>query len=115
MAAQTEVQADFRGDVMNAQHIKRRLLLVRTAQIRKRMMERVMSKKCLVCDREAAQGRRGLCQKHSDQFNYKKRKLATEAERDAFDREQVGLGNILEANPGRTSNEPDAFPSVIAS
>ncbi len=67
--------------------------------------------KCLHCECAAKQGRRGLCQAHYDIFIDERAKRKTQRDKDRFDDEQVDLGNILKARPGKRSKTSNPFKS----
>ena len=61
------------------------------------------------CNLTAKRGCRGNCAGHYNQFDYAKRLLPTQQEKDDFDDEQVALGNILPSARGKCRKRPNPY------
>lgn len=71
-----------------------------SSKFRKRVNARHAAGKCLKCEKDAANGRRGLCVTHYFQFRTSYYKLPLN-ERPLFEVKEVKNGKILPAQPGK--------------
>lgn len=93
------------------------LAMAKTRAGKKNIEAKLPVKRCLHCEKEAAIGRRGLCQDHYDDFNAARERVARmyakgKKRRDAveaWDDEQVAAGRILKAKPGRRPKANNVF------
>lgn len=66
-------------------------------------------KTCLVCD-AIADGSRGLCVKHYEQFRRKRESFATSEQQSAFEQHLIKLGKLLPKMQGKKlSGQEDVF------
>lgn len=66
------------------------------------------------CSLTAKKGCRGNCKQHYNQFDYAKRLLTTQQEKDDFDDEQVALGNILPSARGKCRKRPNPYLKAVS-
>lgn len=65
------------------------------------------------CGEPAEVGCRGCCKLHYNQFEYARRKLPTQRERDLFDAREVVAGNILPSARGRCRKRPNPYLKAV--
>lgn len=65
------------------------------------------------CNLTAKKGCRGNCKEHYNQFDYARRLLATEQERQAFEDREVAAGNILPSARGRCRKRPNPYLNKV--
>lgn len=102
-----------RVQLMQVYRLKELLEMAGTTRAKLRVKAKTKVQKCLLCDDDAVDGKRGLCAKHYNQFVVARRKLAGK-KRSAFDAEQVRAGRILEPRRGRHPSEPNPFEERTA-
>lgn len=61
------------------------------------------------CNEPSQTGCRGRCSHHYNQFEYARRKLPTQRQRDLFDATEVASGNILPSARGRCRKRPNPY------
>lgn len=66
------------------------------------------------CSDPAQHGCRGLCKLHYNQFDYAKRLLGTQREKEVFDATEVAKGNILPSARGKCRKRPNPYISKRA-
>ena len=91
--------------------------MAKTRAGKKNIGVKLPKKICLHCEKEAAIGRRGLCQDHYDDFNAARERIARKYTKgkkrrdavEAWDKEQVDAGAILASKPGRRPKANNIF------
>lgn len=65
------------------------------------------------CKAPSAPGCRGRCKHHYNQFEYARRKLPTQDERDLFDATEVAAGNVLPSARGKCRKRPNPYLKAV--
>lgn len=97
---------------MQVYRLKELLEMAGTERAKARVKAKTKAQKCLMCDRDAVEGMRGLCVTHYNQFRVAKRKYPAGKKQAAFDAEQVRAGRILESRRGRHPVTPNPFEAT---
>lgn len=90
-------------------------LIPRRVQARIRRL--VKDSKCLLCEKDASEGDRGLCPHCYNQFNYAHRLAAAEGQKALakFERQEVAAGCVLRSQRGKSRKRKNPFLARLAS